>query len=309
MIEETTMAKPVRLSRPRMPDWLKRPIGCAGKKKTIEGRIAESRLHTVCVEAKCPNRGECFGKGTATFLILGAACTRSCAFCGVGKGLVGGVDAQEPDRVCDAVKTMGLSHVVITSVTRDDLADGGASIFARTVAALKKNIRGITVEVLVPDFKGMRSAVETVLMSGPDVFNHNVETVPRLYAAIRPQAVYSRSLEVLAQAAGFGVRLGIKSGLMVGLGETHEEVYGTLADLRRAGCTMITIGQYLQPSSFQTPVREFVTPRQFKQYESVGLELGFSRVFAGTYVRSSYRAEEIINKNGLKPATGNFLNF
>jgi lipoic acid synthetase len=285
-------------ARLRMPLWLKRPIACGGKKRITEERIARSGLQTVCVEAKCPNRGECFGRGTATFLILGDRCTRSCAFCGVGKGSPGPVSEDEPYRVCEAALKMGLSHIVVTSVTRDDLADGGASYFARTVAVLKEKIPGATVEVLVPDFKGDLSALETVLESKPDIFNHNIETVSRLYSIIRPQAMYERSLEVLAKAAEFGVQLGVKSGLMVGLGERPDEVYQTLEDLRKTGCAIVTIGQYLRPSTAQVPVEEFIAPKQFKRYEARGLGLGFSRVFAGAFVRSSYRAEEITNRNG-----------
>jgi lipoic acid synthetase len=280
-----------------MPPWLKRPIACGGEKKHVENQCARNGLHTVCVEAKCPNRGECFGRGTATFLILGKVCSRGCAFCGVDQGRPGPVDRNEPEGVCEAVKNMELRYVVITSVTRDDLPDGGSMHFARTVTALKRNIPGITVEILVPDFNGNDQALKTVLESGPDVFNHNIETVPRLYPAFRPQALYTRSIHLLAKAAGSGVQLETKSGIMVGLGETPEEVIETLRDLRRAKCSLLTIGQYLRPSDRQAPVQAFITPEEFKRYERIGYDLGFSKVFAGPFVRSSYRAEEMADKN------------
>jgi lipoic acid synthetase len=299
MIDEKSVSLQ-RHIRTRMPPWLRRPIACKGKKQTIENQLTSTGLHTVCVEAQCPNQGECFGRGTATFLILGNTCTRKCVFCGVTQGVPEPVAADEPQRVCDAVATMGLKHVVITSVTRDDLDDGGAIHFARTISLLKDKNPEITVEVLTPDFKGNVNALETVLNAKPDVFNHNIETVSRLYGAIRPQAIYARSLQVLAKAAEYGIQLGIKSGLMVGLGETYAEVAQTLADLRGAGCTLVTIGQYLQPSDRQVPVERFITPEEFKEYENIGLKLGFSRVFAGSFVRSSYRAEEILCDGALK---------
>jgi lipoyl synthase len=285
-----------RVRRP-MPSWLKRPIACGGEKNNVETQCSRLGLHTVCVEAKCPNRSECFGRGTATFLIMGAVCSRSCSFCGVAHGIPGPLDYDEPERICEAVKNMGLRHIVITSVTRDDLPDGGAMHFARTVTMLKTEIPGISVEILVPDFNGNDRALETVLQSGPDVFNHNIETVQRLYPVVRPQALYNRSLQMLAKAACSGVQLETKSGIMVGLGETCEEVIGTLGDLRRAGCSHVTIGQYLRPSDDQVPVYAFITPEEFKRYESIGHNLGFSKVFAGPFVRSSYRAEEMIHKN------------
>jgi lipoate synthase len=289
-------ARDNKQGRTPMPSWLKRPIACGGEKNSVEAQCARHGLHTVCVEAKCPNRGECFGRGTATFLILGNVCSRECTFCSVSHGTPGPVDCEEPEGVCEAVKNMKLRHVVVTSVTRDDLPDGGAMHFARTVTLLKRNIPGIFVEILVPDFNGNSLALETVLESGPDVFNHNIETVPRLYPVIRPQAQYMRSLHLLAKAAHSGVQLETKSGLMVGLGETREEVIGTLRDLRQAGCSLVTIGQYLRPSDSQVPVYAFITPEEFKRYENTGYDLGFSRVFAGPFVRSSYRAEEMKNR-------------
>jgi lipoic acid synthetase len=286
-----------------MPSWLKRPITCGGEKNNVETQCARHDLHTVCIEAKCPNRGECFGRGTATFLILGTVCSRKCAFCGVSHGTPAPLDFEEPERVCEAVKNMGLRHVVITSVTRDDLPDGGAGHFACTVTMLKKNIPGIVVEILVPDFKGKELSLETVLQSKPDILNHNIETVPRLYPVVRPQALFSRSIHLLAKAACSDVQLETKSGLMVGLGETFEEVIQTMRDLRGAKCSLLTIGQYLRPSENQVPVHAFILPEEFKRYESIGYNLGFSKVFAGPFVRSSYRAEEMVRK------TGDFLNF
>jgi lipoic acid synthetase len=274
-----------------------------GKKIAVDNQCARNDLHTVCVEAKCPNRGECFGRGTATFLILGNVCSRGCTFCGVDQGEPGPVDYGEPERVCEAVKNMGLNHVVITSVTRDDLPDGGAGHFAKTVTALKRNMPGIAVEILVPDFNGNDQALEAVLESGPDVLNHNIETVPRLYPVVRPKALYARSIGLLAKAAGSSVQLKTKSGLMVGLGETREEVIETLRDLRSAKCSLLTIGQYLRPSESRAPVHAFITPEEFKRYESIGYDLGFSKVFAGPFVRSSYKAEEMINSCRF-PGTG-----
>lgn len=295
MINETNGTEISRGHIPK-PSWLKRPIAHGGGKITVENQCARNGLHTVCVEAKCPNRSECFGRGTATFLLLGTVCTRGCAFCGVNHGAPGPVDHEEPEHVCEAVQNMNLRHVVITSVTRDDLPDGGAMHFAHTVTLLKRKIPWVTVEILVPDFNGNDEALETVLASGPAVFNHNIETVPRLYPVVRPQALYARSLDILAKAARSGVQLEIKSGLMVGLGETLEEVVGTLRDLRQAGCSIVTIGQYLQPSITRAPVQAFIAPEEFKRYESIGYGLGFLKVFAGTFVRSSYWAEEMTAK-------------
>ncbi|MGB7569948.1 MAG: lipoyl synthase [Chitinivibrionales bacterium] len=299
MIKKIIARDNVQRRRP-MPIWLKRPIACGGGKSDVETQCARHGLHTVCVEAKCPNRGECFGRKAATFLILGTVCSRNCAFCGVDHGAPGPVDCDEPEGICKAVKNMKLRHVVITSVTRDDLPDGGATHFARTVTMLKRNIPGISVEILVPDFNGNGLALEIILESGPDVFNHNIETVPRLYPVVRPQALYTRSLDILAKASRSVVQLTTKSGLMVGLGETREEVVGALHDLRQAGCSLVTIGQYLRPSESQVPVHAFITPEEFKRYESIGYNLGFSKVFAGPFVRSSYRADEMIHK---KPET------
>ena len=282
-------------ARTRMPAWLRRPVAYAGQKKTIESFLRGSMLHTVCVEAKCPNRGECFSKGTATFLILGDTCSRSCRFCNVNKGTPLPVDGDEPARLCEAAQKMNLRHSVVTSVTRDDLPDGGASQFVKVVRALRQGMPDSSIELLIPDFNGNSNALAAVFDSMPDVLNHNIETVPRLYSAIRPQARYEQSLAVLKAAAA--KPLVAKSGLMVGLGETFDEVAGTLHDLADAGCSIVTIGQYLQPSPQQIPVHEFITPEQFKAYEAAGAALGLE-VFAGTFVRSSYRASELFNSYG-----------
>jgi lipoic acid synthetase len=274
----------------RHPAWLRRPIPTAGRKGDVEQTIAGEALHTVCAEAKCPNRGECYGAGTATFLIMGDTCTRSCAFCAINHGSPQPLDTDEPERICRTVARLGLRYVVITSVTRDDCPDGGAGHFARTIALLKQRVADVRVEVLIPDFGGSEQALQAVLDSRPDVLNHNLETIPRLYSRIRPQAQYERSLELLARASRSTLT---KSGIMVGLGETEDEVLSVMKDLRAAGCSLMTIGQYLQPTSGQVAVVEYVTPQQFDRYTRLGHELGFRQVVAGPFVRSSYRAAEI----------------
>jgi lipoic acid synthetase len=281
-------------ARQRLPSWLKRPVAPAGAVRPLEQVLGDAALHTVCAEAKCPNRRECFGRGTATFLILGNICSRNCGFCGITHGAPRSLDKDEPRRVAGAVAAMGVTHAVITSVTRDDLPDGGAGQFAEVIRLLKQDLPGVTVEVLVPDFCGNDKALNTVLDAGPHVFNHNIETVCRLYPVVRPQANYRRSLEILAKAARHEVQLNVKSGVMLGLGETQEEVLSTLADVRAAGCAMLTLGQYLQPSREQVPVAEFITPEQFDEYKRQALAMGFTEVSAGPFVRSSYRAEELI---------------
>jgi len=284
-------------ARVRMPAWLRRPVAYTGQKKTIESFLRGSMLHTVCAEAKCPNRGECFSKGTATFLILGDICSRSCKFCNVDKGSPLPVDCEEPARLCEAAQKMNLRHIVVTSVTRDDLPDGGAEQFVNVVHALRQGMPGSSIELLIPDFNGNSNALAAVFDSRPDVLNHNIETVPRLYSSIRPQARYEQSLAVLKAASSAAMPLVAKSGLMVGLGESFDEVAETLRDLADAGCSIVTIGQYIQPSHHQIPVHEFITSEQFKAYEAAGAALGLE-VFAGTFVRSSYRASEIFNSYG-----------
>ncbi len=260
----------------------------------LGARLGAMGVHTVCQSARCPNVGECFGRGTATFMILGDICTRDCRFCAVEHGVPGPPDSDEPRRVAEAAKMLLLSHVVVTSVTRDDLPDGGASQFAATIGAVRELLPEGRVEVLVPDFEGDWRALQIVLSEAPDVLNHNVETVPRLYAEVRPQAHYERSLELLRRAAESRCGAVTKSGFMVGLGETEAEVNALLNDLRRAGVDSVTVGQYLQPTREHLPVAEYVTPGRFEAYAEAGRKLGFRSVMSGPLVRSSYRAGELM---------------
>lgn len=260
--------------------------------------LAELDLATVCREAHCPNQGECFSRGTATFMILGRSCTRNCRFCAVLEGDPGPPDADEPRAVAQAAARLALRHVVITSVTRDDLADGGAAHFADTIRAVRARLPNAALEVLTPDFEGRSRDVITVLDARPDIFNHNIETVPRLYPAVRPQADFARSLAVLvcakARARAAGMNLHTKSGLMVGLGETGLEVREVMQALREAGCDMLTIGQYLAPSDQHVPVARYVEPDEFAAWQTQAEEMGFSAVAAGPFVRSSYHAEDLL---------------
>jgi lipoic acid synthetase len=280
----------------RIPPWARRKYNI-GELAKVKAHLRELGLHTVCESARCPNIGECFKKPTAAFMILGDVCTRRCRFCAVGKGRPKAVDPAEPGNIAKAAIRLGLTHVVITSVTRDDLEDGGAGQFAAVVGALKEAHPGIVVEALTPDFGGDDMALRTVISSGPDIFNHNLETVPRLYSTVRPQAVYARSLGVLEsarrQAAQAGIRIYTKSGLMVGLGETYDEVISVMHDLRAVGCDMLTIGQYLRPMKENIEVAEYVTPEVFERYADAGREMGFVSVASAPLVRSSYNAEEV----------------
>jgi len=276
----------------RFPDWLKKRITVSPSTGRVRSLLSELRLETVCEQAHCPNLCECYGRGTATFLILGPNCTRSCRFCAVASGPPTPVDESEPERVAEASARLDLKHVVVTSVTRDDLPDGGAGQFARTVRAIRERC-GALVEVLTPDFQGDAEAIRTVLAARPDIYNHNIETVPRLMAAIRPEARYERSLAVLRLAGTDGDSVLTKSGLMVGLGETPDEVVEVLRDLRAAGCDAVTIGHYLAPSGAHFPVHEFVPPQQFDSYRRQAEALGFRAVAAGPFVRSSYHAEDL----------------
>jgi len=256
-------------------------------------------LATVCHSAKCPNRAECFAEGTATFMILGEVCSRECTFCAVDSGRPQPPRPAEPQTVAEAVARLGLRHAVITSVTRDDLPDGGASHFARTILAVRSRCPQTTVEVLTPDFQGDLRALDCVLDAEPNVFNHNLETVRRLYPMARHQADYDRSLALLAHAAGSqGDHRWTKSGLMVGLGETDDELMGAVADLRRAGCDILTLGQYLRPTDQSLPVARFVEPAQFDAWRAEALAMGFSAVVAGPFGRSSYHAADAIERNG-----------
>lgn len=275
----------------RLPGWLKVPGPDQPAVERMERMLDSERLGTVCQSAHCPNLGECFGRGTATFMIMGGNCTRRCRFCAILKGSPEPLDSEEPERVALAAKRLGLHHVVVTSVTRDDLPDGGAGHFARTVECIRRELPGAAVEILIPDFNGNSLSLERVFQSGPDVLNHNIETVSRLYSKVRPQAVYRRSLEVLEQAAAFGLRT--KSGLMLGLGESPEEVRQTLFDLREAGCEYLTIGQYLAPSVDHVAVERYLPPSEFVAWADAARAMGFSDVVAGPLVRSSYHAERM----------------
>lgn len=271
----------------RLPPWLKKRLPRAQAMAPVLDALRELRLATVCQEAQCPNRGECFAGGTATFMILGRTCTRSCTFCAVGKGEPVPLDPDEPERVAEAAARLKLRHVVVTSVTRDDLPDGGSGQFARTILAVRRRCRA-TVEVLTPDFKGRAPDIDRVADARPDVFNHNVETVPRLYPQIRPQADYGRSLAVLERVAARGIVT--KSGLMLGLGESEDELKRVLGDLRAVGCRAVTLGQYLQPSPGHQPVIEFIPPERFDELGRIAERMGFEAVASGPFVRSSYGA-------------------
>ena len=288
--------RPQRLDMAERAPWLVKRIA-AGGTEHVQKLVDEMQLQTVCSSASCPNQGECYNAGTATFLILGGVCTRRCRFCGVPKGVPhADLDSEEPARVAVAVDSLGLAHAVITSVTRDDLSDGGAGQFAGCIREIKKLCNQVTVEVLIPDFQGNREALATVLDEEPDVFNHNIETVPRLYGEVRPEADYRRSLDVLRKAASENKSC-VKSGLMLGLGEQKQEVFSVFKDLLSAGVTVLTIGQYLRPSPEQLPVADFIHPEQFKAYAEEAYQLGFKKVAAGPLVRSSYHAAELFRKN------------
>jgi lipoic acid synthetase len=258
----------------------------------MHGLIQKTHLHTVCQEACCPNLGECFSQGTATFLILGDHCTRNCRFCAVAHGPTDHPDPGEPERVAEAVHTMKLRYAVVTSVTRDDLPDGGASVFAETIRRIRVKTPEARVEVLIPDLRGDLESLKTVLEARPDVLNHNMETVPRLYALVRPQAVYQRSIDLLKSVRQITQSIPTKSGLMLGLGERPDEIQQVLSDLLHAGCCILTLGQYLQPSAEHLPVKRFVTPEEFGEWRRKALEMGFREVASGPFVRSSYHAQE-----------------
>jgi lipoic acid synthetase len=272
------------------PDWLKVRLPTGEPYQQLKSLLQEHDLHTVCESAACPNRGECWARSTATFMILGNVCTRSCGFCNVITGRPTELDLDEPARVADAVSKLNLRYAVITSVNRDELADGGASVWAMTIAAVRKASPETKIEVLIPDFCGRWDALQVVLDARPDVLNHNIETVPRLYLPVRPQGKYERSLELIRIAKAAGMLT--KSGLMVGLGETDEEVLSVMRDWRDAGCDLITVGQYMQPTPNHLPVARWVTPETFNWFHEQGMAMGFTNVFSGPLVRSSYHAEE-----------------
>jgi len=284
----------------RKPPWLKKRILPFQDVQKVRSILEQTDLHTVCQEARCPNLGECFARETATFLILGRVCTRDCGFCAVERGAPGPPDEAEPQRVAQAVQKMGLHYVVITSVTRDDLPDGGASSFAKTIRAIRALNPKIKVEVLIPDFKGDQDSLKTVLKESPEILNHNIETIPRFYPRVRPLADYKRSLDLLKKSKKDCPHIPTKSGYMLGFGETREEVLELLRDLKEAGCDFLTIGQYLQPRQDRLPVIRFVPPEEFEEYKRIAERMGFRAVASGPFVRSSFHAAQMFETNGIR---------
>lgn len=276
----------------RLPQWLKVKMPGSEGYRQIKGLLDEAQLNTVCAEAHCPNIGECWDRGTATFMILGDICTRACAYCAVDTGKPIGLDLQEPARVADAVERMSLRYAVITSVDRDDLPDGGASIFAQTIRQVRKRMPDTKVEVLIPDFQGDYDALKKVMHASPDTLNHNIETVRRVFGRVRPKGNYDGSLELLARAKDIVPTAVTKSGMMVGLGETWDEIVETMHDLRAVDCDLLTIGQYLRPSKKHVALAKWYTPSEFDELGAIGRSLGFSHVASGPLVRSSYHADE-----------------
>ena len=281
----------------KKPPWLKKRIPPFQDLQKMKLILDEGDLHTVCEEARCPNLGECFSRGTSTFLILGRVCTRDCGFCAVEHGVPGLPDESEPEKVAQAVKKMNLQYVVITSVTRDDLPEGGASLFAKTIQAIRTLDPEIKIEVLIPDFQGASAPLGIVLKEGPDVLNHNVETIARLYPKVRPQADYKRSIDLLRRSKKDYPHIFTKSGFMLGLGETQEEVLKLFQDLKKVGCDFLTIGQYLQPRQDRLPVIRFISPEEFGEYKRIGEEMGFRAVASGPFVRSSFHASQLFHTN------------
>lgn len=286
LIQEMKGEEPERQPR---PEWLKVKVPLGERFSSLKNLVQGQNLHTVCEEARCPNMAECWNAGTATFMILGDICTRSCGFCAIKTGRPEGLDLDEPSRVAEAIRIMGVKHAVITSVNRDELSDGGAAVFAETIRQARLTSPSLKIEVLIPDFRGVWWALDSVVSARPDILNHNVETVPRLYSLVRPQAKYERSLELLKRAKQAGMVT--KSGLMLGLGETIEEVLGVMEDLHRVDCDIVTLGQYLQPTKDHLPVARYVHPDEFRWLKGKGLALGFRHVESGPLVRSSYHAE------------------
>ena len=287
-------SNPIRTGKPA---WLRRKLPSGPEYEQIRSMIGKGQLHTVCQEANCPNQFECFSARTATFLIMGATCTRGCRFCNIEGGRPGPLDPDEPRRVAEAAAKMNLRYVVVTSVPRDDLPDGGSGHFAATIHALRKSIADVQVEVLIPDFQGDRLALETVLAAKPDVLNHNMETVERLYAEVRPQADYRQSLALLARVPAIDPAIPAKSGIMLGLGETEAEVRQTITDIYRTGCRLLTVGQYLQPTPKHLPVVDFIPPEEFDRWRRLAMDMGFEKVASGPFVRSSYHAGEMFRES------------
>jgi lipoyl synthase len=282
------------------PEWLRVRAPGGPNYRGLKGLVDELRLHTVCESARCPNIGDCWERRTATFMILGDICTRSCGFCAIKTGRPLGLDREEPERVAEAVAWLNLRHAVITSVNRDELPDGGAAIFAGTIRAIRERCPTTTIEVLIPDFKGVWWALEQVMAVRPDILNHNVESIARLYFCVRPQAKYDRSLELLRRAKAMAPDVLTKSGMMLGVGEEDSEIVQSMADLRAVDCDILTLGQYLRPSAQHIPVRRYVPPETFAALKRLGMEMGFRHVEAGPLVRSSYHADE----QAPRPAAG-----
>jgi len=276
--------------RIKKPKWLRVKLPTGENYKKVRSLVDQHELHTICESGNCPNMGECWGAGTATFMILGNICTRSCGFCAVKTGRPESVDEFEPGKVAHSVKTMGIKHAVITSVDRDDLKDGGANIWVQTIRAIRKQSPQTTMETLIPDFSGKWENLQIIIDEAPEIVSHNLETVRRLTKEVRIQAKYDRSLEVLFRLKKGGMKT--KSGIMLGIGETHEEIIEAMEDLRSVNVDILTLGQYLQPTQKHLAIHEFVTPERFKQYKDIGLEMGFRMVESGPLVRSSYRAEK-----------------
>jgi lipoyl synthase len=285
---------PLTEARPRepKPEWLKVRAPGSPNYLRLKSLMRELSLHTVCEEARCPNIGECWNHGTATFMILGDVCTRACSYCAVAHGRPGAIDPAEPVRVADAIRTLGLNYVVITSVDRDDVPDGGASIFAETIRETRARLPECRIEVLIPDFQGSEAALRTVLGARPDVLNHNTETVPRLYRMARSGGRYARTLELLDRSRRYAPDIPTKTGVMVGLGEHHDELVSTFEDLRQAGCSILTIGQYLRPTPEHAPMARYYHPDEFRELKTIALDMGFVHVESGPLVRSSYHAHE-----------------
>ena len=290
MSESVTTIEKQSLKHTKKPNWLRVKLPTGDNYRSVRKLVDNYKLHTICESGNCPNMGECWGEGTATFMILGNICTRSCGFCNVATGRPEAVDWEEPDRVARSVKLMKVKHAVLTSVDRDDLADGGSIIWAETVKAVRRLSPTTTMETLIPDFRGMMHNVERIVEVHPEVVSHNIETVRRLTRKVRIQAQYDRSMEVLKYLKDNGMKR-TKSGIMLGLGEEHEEVLESMHDLRNAGVDILTIGQYLQPTTRHLPVFEFVEPARFEEYKTLGMEMGFRFIESGPLVRSSYHAE------------------
>jgi lipoic acid synthetase len=285
---------PEKTAKKGKPKWLRVTLPTGEKYKQLRGLVDTYNLHTICTSGSCPNMGECWGEGTATFMILGNICTRSCGFCGVKTGRPESVDWAEPEKVARSIKIMKIKHAVLTSVDRDDLKDMGSILWAETIGAVRRMSPSTTLETLIPDFQGITEHLDRIIAASPEVISHNIETVKRLTREVRIQAKYERSMEVLNYLKKAGARR-TKSGIMLGLGETEEEVYETLRDLRANQVDVVTIGQYLQPSKRHLPVKDFISPDQFKKYEEYGLDLGFRHVESGPLVRSSYKAHKHVN--------------